>query len=241
MPTRQPADPIDLVRTRRVAAVIFDFDGIILDSETAEFEAHRQIFERWGASLTPEEWCGQIGTWVEGHGGRWFRRLCELSPNPPGEEQFEAEKRLLCGELLARTPMPGIVALLDRLGAADVPVAVASTSPARWVVPAAEQIGLRNRFDAIVTADDVERRKPAPDVYIEAMRRLGVVASRSVAIEDSAPGIAAARAAGMKTIAIPHWLTERHDLSIADLRVTHAGDVTIDVLETLVDEPLLIE
>lgn len=64
--------------------------------------------------------------------------------------------------------------------------------------------------------------KPAPDVYLEAARRLRVDPARSIAIEDSGPGIAAAKAAGMKVVAIPHWLTERHDLSAADLRVTHA-------------------
>ena len=77
---------------------------------------------------------------------------------------------------------------------------------------ATERLGLRALFGAIVTGDDVVRRKPAPDVYLEAARRLGADPARSIALEDSGPGIAAARAAGMKTIAIPHWLTERHDL-----------------------------
>ena len=84
-----------------------------------------------------------------------------------------------------------------------------------------------------MTGDEVAQRKPAPDVYLEAARRLGVDPARSVAIEDSAPGIAAARAAGMKVIAIPHWLTERHDLSAADLTVAHAGEVTIERLTSL--------
>jgi beta-phosphoglucomutase-like phosphatase (HAD superfamily) len=84
-----------------------------------------------------------------------------------------------------------------------------------------------------VTGDEAIR-KPAPDVYLEALRRLGADASRSVAIEDSGPGIAAARAAGMRAIAIPHWLTERHDLDAADVRVTHAGDLSVDRLVKLV-------
>jgi beta-phosphoglucomutase-like phosphatase (HAD superfamily) len=72
-------------------------------------------------------------------------------------------------------------------------------------------------------------------VYLEAARRLGVEPARSIAIEDSAPGIASARAAGMKTIAIPHWLTQRHDLSAADLRVAQAGELTVGILEALVN------
>jgi HAD superfamily hydrolase (TIGR01509 family) len=215
-------------------AVVFDFDGVIVDSETPEFESHRLLFERCGIALTPHEWVDQIGIWVEGYGQRWFRRLCELSPEAPDYETFEAEKRRLFLERLAGEPMRGILDLLEALEDAAIPAAIASSAPACWVVAAAERLGVRDRFRAIVTADDVARRKPAPDVYLEALRQLAASPERSIAIEDSAPGVAAARAAGMKTVAIPHWLTECHDLSGAHLRVSHAGELTLDVLEALV-------
>lgn len=221
-----------------LAAVVFDFDGVILDSETPEFEAHRLIYDRCGLALSPEEWCDQIGTWVEGHGGRWFARLCEMSDRALDRETFEAERTRLFQQLLSKEPMRGIVELLDALADARVPLAIASTAPARWVVAAAGRLGLGHRFQTIVTADDVERRKPAPDVYLEAARRLGADPVQVVAIEDSAPGVTAARAAGMKAVAIPHWLTERHDLSAADLRVAHAGELTVERLEALVQTPL---
>ena len=217
-------------------AVIFDFDGVILDSETTEFEAHRLIYEQCGVALTPDEWCDQIGIWIDGHAGRWFKRLSELSDRAPDLRTFEAEKRRLCQALVSYEPMRGIRQLVDALADAAIPTAIASTSPARWVVAAVERAGLLDRFRTIVTADDVARRKPAPDVYLEAARRLGVEPAQSIAIEDSGPGIASARAAGMKTIAIPHWLTERHDLSAADLRVAHAGDLTIGILQGLVND-----
>jgi HAD superfamily hydrolase (TIGR01509 family) len=217
-----------------LAAVIFDFDGIILDTETALFEAHRLIFERCGLALTPEEWCDQIGIWVEGYDGRWSNRLRELSDRGPDAATFEADKERLFREVLSDEPMRGIRELIAALADAGVPTAIASTSPAEWVVPAAERLGLGGSFQAIITADDVVHRKPAPDVYLEAARRVGAEPSRTVALEDSAPGLAAARAAGMKTVAIPHWLTERHDLTAADLRVTHAGELTPDRLERLI-------
>jgi HAD superfamily hydrolase (TIGR01509 family) len=217
-----------------LSAVIFDFDGVILDSETPEFESHRLIFERCGASLTAEEWCDQIGTWVEGHHERWHTRLCERSPNPPDWTSFEAERRRLFVSLIAGEPMCGIHGLLDALDRAGVPLAIASTAPRAWVHGAAERLGIHRRFRAIVTADDVERRKPAPDVYLEAVRRLRADPARTIAIEDSAPGVASAKAAGLKTVAIPHWLTERHDLSLADFRVRDAGELTLAQLETLV-------
>jgi beta-phosphoglucomutase-like phosphatase (HAD superfamily) len=100
---------------------------------------------------------------------------------------------------------------------------------------AVAELGLDAAFDAIVSGDEVARGKPAPDVYLEAARRLAVPASRCVAIEDSGPGIAAARAAGMATVAIPHPVSRTHDFSGALLQVTTAADLTVDTLQRLVE------
>jgi len=213
--------------------VIFDFDGVILDSETPEFESHRRVYEQYGAKLTREEWCGQIGLWSDGLGARWYSVLCERSSRPLDRETFEREQKRLFQELVPREPMRGIRDLLETLTSAGIPCAVASSGPARWVGPAIERLGLTSRFAAVVTGDDVVRRKPAPDGYLEAARRLGADPTQAVAVEDSAPGILAARAAGMKTVAIPHPLTEGHDLGDADLRVSHAGELTVARLATL--------
>jgi HAD superfamily hydrolase (TIGR01509 family) len=230
---RQPQQ-LDDSMSSSLAAVIFDFDGVVLDSETPEYESHRRIFERCGAPLTPEEWCGHIGVWTEEHHERWHARLRARSPQAPDWPSFAAEQRRLFEELVPPTPMHGIFELLDALIVRGVPTAIASAAPARWVVAAAERLGVRDRFQAIVAGDEVIHRKPAPDVYLEAVRRLGADPARSVAIEDSAPGIASARAAGLKTIAIPHWLTTRHDLAAADLRVGDAGELTVEILERLI-------
>src|SRR4029078_8651598 len=110
--------------------------------------------------------------------------------------------RVCVAALVRRDPRRGTRELLAALDEAGVPTAIASTAPGRWVMPAAERLGLRARvpgilscralFRATATGDAVSRRKPAPDVYLEAARQLGVNPSRSVAIEDSAPGVAAA-------------------------------------------------
>jgi len=220
-----------------LAAVIFDFDGVILDSETPEFESHRRIYERCGAALTVEEWCDQVGIYTEGEEKRWFLRLCErVNQAPATHEEYDAERRRNFLELVPSEPRRGIRELLEALREAGVPTAIASSGPARWVVPAAERIGMTPLFRTIVSGDDVARGKPAPDVYLEAARRLGADPAKSVAIEDSGPGLASARAAGLKTVAIPHWLTERHELSGADLRVAHAGELTVARLATLVNQ-----
>jgi HAD superfamily hydrolase (TIGR01509 family) len=214
--------------------VIFDFDGIILDSETPEYESHRRIYERHGVVLTVDEWCGVIGTWSEGHDEQWFTRLCAQSADAPARDAYFAERRRIFDQIVPADPMRGVRELLTRLRDAAIPMAIASSAPARWVIGAVERLGIRPLFDAVVTGDEVAHRKPAPDVYLEAARRLGVNPQRSIAVEDSAPGVAAARAAGMKAVAIPHWLTERHDLSDADLTVAHAGELTLERLTALV-------
>jgi HAD superfamily hydrolase (TIGR01509 family) len=216
-----------------VAAVIFDFDGIVLDSETPEYESHRRIYERCGVTLTVDEWCGVIGTWSEGHDEQWFTRLCAQSSGAPSREAYFAERRRIFETIVPAAPMRGVPDLLLQLRDAGIAAAIASSAPARWVVGAVERLGIRPLFAAVVTGDEVAHRKPAPDVYLEAARRLGVDPARSVAIEDSEPGIAAARAAGMTVVAIPHWLTEGHDLSAAHLTVVHAGELTVERLTSL--------
>ncbi|MCU1381683.1 MAG: HAD-superfamily hydrolase, subfamily variant 3 [Acidobacteria bacterium] len=215
------------------AAVIFDFDGIVLDSETPEYESHRRVYEQCGVTLTVDEWCGVIGTWSEGHDERWFTRLRDQSASAPERDAYFAERRRIFEAIVPANPMRGVPELLAILRGACIPVAIASSAPARWVVAAVERLGMRPLFDAVVTGDEVAHRKPAPDVYLEAARRLGVDSERSIAIEDSGPGIAAALAAGMTAVAIPHWLTRTHDLSGAHLIVAHAGELTLERLAAL--------
>jgi len=218
----------------QLAAVVFDFDGIIMDSETPEYESHRRVFEQYGATLTTAEWCDQIGIWNDAQDERWFRELCRRCSHALDSGTFLADKRRIFDEVAPREPMRGVRELVNALADAGIPAAIASSSSAWWIRSAVERIGMGGMFAAVAAGDDVERRKPAPDVYLEAARRVGVDPAHVVAIEDSAPGIAAARAAGMATVAIPHWLTERHDLSGADLRVANAGELTLPRLAALV-------
>jgi HAD superfamily hydrolase (TIGR01509 family) len=216
-------------------AVVFDFDGVILDSETPEYESHRRVFERFGLTLTVDEWCDWIGVDTDLDPDRWPNRLRAHTHEAPAPHVFREEVKALFRDLLPKAPMPGISSLIAELVRSDVRCAIASNSPARWVVPAAEAVGVTDYMSAVVTIDDVSCGKPAPDVYLEAVRRVGAEPARSVAIDDSSPGLTAARAAGLRTIAVPHWLTERHDLSQADVRVPDARAITLELLQQLME------
>ncbi len=212
-------------------AVVFDFDGTILDTETPIYESHCRFFGEHGVALTVDEWCACIGTITpETH---WFDWLCARTTAPPTLERFRAATLAYYRERARREPMPGILALLGALKAAGIPPAIGSTAPSDWVLGSLAELRLTERFPVIVTGDQVQRDKPAPDVYLEAARRLGVPPRQCIAIEDSGPGLASARAAGMRTIAIPHRLNRTHDLS-ADRCVGSASDLSVDVLRALV-------
>lgn len=124
-------------------------------------------------------------------------------------------------------PRPGIPELLDALDRHQIPFGIASNSTLPWVEAHLEIVGLRAYFDVIVTRDQVKTPKPAPDSYLEACRRLGADPARSVAFEDSPFGVMAAKAAGMKCVACPSWLTVGRDFSEADSVVEQLSEAVL--------------
>lgn len=217
---------------RAMFAVIFDFDGTIVDSESAEYLSHRQYFAEHGVELTEQEWCTGIGV-VKGE-THWWDWLCTRAAAPPPFRCFRDTTRAYFREHVRMEPMPGVAALVGALAAAGIPRAIASAAPSEWVLNALADLDLERLFGAIVTGDQVEHPKPAPDVYLEAARRLAVTPYRCVAIEDSGPGLAAAHAAGMRTVAIPHQLNRHtHDFGAADLHLTSARDLSVERLQQL--------
>jgi HAD superfamily hydrolase (TIGR01509 family) len=206
-------------------------DGLLVDTETTDYETWRDLYEAHGVELTLPAYCFSAGLY-----GSWDRLYGELSTacgRPLAELQARREPRFR--ELVAQrlTPSPDLVSLLSELRASGVKRGIASSSDADWVGYLVDGIGLRHEFLTIVTGDDVERRKPAPDLYLTAAERLRADPGRCVALEDSSHGIAAARAAGMRVITIPNLVSVHQDLSKAHARVAHFGDVTLELLRSL--------
>lgn len=215
-------------------AVVFDFDGLIVDSETPEFEAHRQIFAEHGVTLTAEEWLEEVGNYEPNR--NWFECLGRRLGRPLDHDALRKDKRRRFWEVVVMEPMPGIRRLLNELTAAGVPLGLASSSEAVWINRATAVLDVAGYFHAIVTGTDVTRRKPHPEPYLLAAQRLGMPPPRCVAIEDSEHGLAAARAAGMKTVVIPNWLTEMQNLSAAHLRVCSAVELNVETLARLASD-----
>jgi HAD superfamily hydrolase (TIGR01509 family) len=218
-------------------AVVFDFDGLIIDSEWVIFESAQAAFAAHGHTLPIEVWATIVGT-KDGERREW-ERLREAAGAggfafADFDAAYEAQDRSNRDSLPA---LPGVLALASALVEAQVPLAIASSSSRSWLERHLSRLGLGTHFAALVGSDLVGGvGKPAPDVYLRACAELGAAPGRSVALEDSHHGVAAAKAAGMAVVAVPGRVTASHDLSAADLQVASLEHLTVADLAALVDE-----
>jgi len=188
-----------------VDALILDFDGLILDTESPIFEEWQATFRAHGHELGLETWQHALGT----HGAYDpCTHLAELTGQTFDHDALREEVRarnLARCEALAL--LPGVRDRVEEARAMGLRTAVASSSSAAWVEGWLERHRLRPLFDAVCARDHVERVKPAPDLYLLAARRLEVAPARCLVFEDSPNGIRAARAAGMRCVAVPNAVT----------------------------------
>jgi putative hydrolase of the HAD superfamily len=217
-------------------AVVFDFDGLIIDSEWAIFETAVAAFAVHGHDLTVEAWATIVGLGDDDDELAWsmLTQAMEIElDNATFSATYAAQDRSNRDSLPL---LPGIEVLVDSLVAAGVPIGVASSSSLEWLDRHLGRLGLRPRFGAVVGADLVGGvGKPAPDVYLRACADLGAKPASSVALEDSAHGVASAKAAGMTAVAVPSRITRFNDFGAADLVVDSVEDLNVTLLEELVD------
>jgi beta-phosphoglucomutase-like phosphatase (HAD superfamily) len=209
-------------------SLIFDFDGLIVDTEKPGFDSWNEIYADFGQKLTLDDWRGATG-YVAGfdpavHLEALLGRQLDWQNLTPRRDARNWELTLKQGVL------PGILELMLAAVNADIPVGVASNSGFGWVNDGLERLGLRNLVGTIVTRDMVLNPKPAPDVYLKAAETLQVSPAFTVALEDSEPGCRAAKAAGMRAVAIPNQFSELQDLSVADLVVPSAKVLSLERL-----------
>jgi HAD superfamily hydrolase (TIGR01509 family) len=209
-------------------ALLFDFDGLILDTETAELVSWQELWAEHGHHFPFERYLSEIGT-VGGY--RALSALEELT-GPLDRESVNARRTLRKTSLIEIEELrPGILDYLGEARARGLGTAVVSSSSRGWVDSHLARLKQRQHFDVIVTGDhDRSRSKPSPLLYLEALGELGVAAADAVAFEDSPNGVKAARAAGIFCVAVPNGVTEALDLDEADLLVPSLAELPFERL-----------
>jgi HAD superfamily hydrolase (TIGR01509 family) len=217
-----------------IKALLFDFDGTLVDTESVCLRAWMETYRRHGVELSFERWRHGIGT-LDGFDE--LGHLEELLGACVDRVVVYEEHRRRELELVAAAPLrPGVSAYLERAREIGLSVGIVSTSSESWIGTGLERLGRADGWTCILCANgDPERAKPAPTLYLEALSALNVEPSEAIAIEDSPNGISAARAAGIFCVAFPNEVTSQLDLSHADLIVESLEDVPLRDLLTRVD------
>jgi beta-phosphoglucomutase-like phosphatase (HAD superfamily) len=209
-----------------VAAVVFDFDGLLVDTETPEFEAWSQVFQEAGSILHLNEWAKCVG----GGNPPWRvdEHLAELVRGVDLDWARRRAHELRDAVLINIGWQTGAIELFDLLDGEGIKYGIASSSRSLWVDGFLQNLGARDRFPMIRTWDMVGRKKPDPLLYFSACEALGVDPSIAVAFEDSPNGILAAKRAGMTAVAVPNSVTQQFDLSLADYQLASLAEANLE-------------
>lgn len=213
------------------AGVLFDLDGVIIDSEKLQYHAYQQVLAPFGVQVTPEEYGRE---WIGNGRGAEYAVATYRLPVAPDElrrRRTEIYFDILCREV---TLMPGVLPALERLSA-HFPLAVATNSRQRDTAFVLDHLGVRRYFTAVVTREMYDRAKPAPDAFVTAAQHMNVAPERCVVIEDAYKGVVAAADAGCACVAIPHDFTRANDFSRATLIVDSLDAVTVELINELVE------
>ena len=215
-----------------IRAIVFDFDGLILDTEEPVYRSWVEVYEAHGEELPFEEWVQIVGSTTTGFHPQ--RHLEERLGRPLTKEVLDRRIDRRTELVLANALLPGVVDHLDAARELGLGLGVASSSTADWVRGHLHRLGILDRFQCLRCRDDVEHAKPEPDLYLAVTACLGVGPSEAVAIEDSPNGVTAAKRAGMRCVAIPNSITASLDFTGADLVLDSLSDVTlVELLERL--------
>jgi HAD superfamily hydrolase (TIGR01509 family) len=207
-----------------IRAIVFDFDGLILDTEEPIYRSWLEVYEAHGQELPFERWVQIVGSsTIRFHPQH---HLEERLGRPLPKEVLDRRIGRRTEMVLANKLLPGVLEHLDAARASGLKVGVASSSTRDWVMGHLGRLGILDRFDCLRCRDDVAHVKPEPDLYLAVLECVGVAGSEAIAIEDSPNGVLAAKRAGMRCVAIPNSITARLDLGQADVVLGSLAEVT---------------
>ncbi len=212
-----------------IHALIFDFDGLILDTESAVYRSWHELYQANGCDLSFADWAKIIGT-----NDLIFDPFDELEKQlgkPLDREHSALWLRQREAELIAKQPiMPGIQDYLAGAKRMRLKVGIATCSPYSRIMKYLKPLGLNGYFDAITTIDDVSRSKPDPEIYFKALEKLVVGSGQAVVFEDSPNGVLAAKNAGIFCVAVPNELTRMLAFDHADFKLNSLADMPLENL-----------
>jgi HAD superfamily hydrolase (TIGR01509 family) len=216
-----------------IHALIVDFDGLILDTETVEFEVLDELYREHGHQLQRERWVLNLGTRGEID---LYADLSTMAGRPLDLADLRARQRALYLERCAALALrPGLADLLEAARARGLALAVASSSGGDWVERWLERHAIREYFGCVRTSEHVRHVKPAPDLFLSAAAGLGIEPEHCVVFEDSPNGMRAAAAAGMRCVAVPIALMADYELPPVALQLQLLSDVTLDELLAIIE------
>lgn len=212
-----------------IRAIIFDFDGLILETEGPSYLSWKEVYQSFGLTLPFSTWSTIIGT-TQGE----FDPSLELHKQVKGRVDWdEVESRRQASEqaLIETQPvLPGVEQYLQDARRLGLKTGLASSSSCNWVVGHLKRLGLEDHFDCICASDDVKHTKPDPELYHCVLRGLGVSADQAIALEDSPIGIRAAKQAGIFCVVVPNPLTSQLILNQADLLLDSLAEIPLEQL-----------
>lgn len=207
-------------------AIVFDFDGLIIDTETPWYEAFRQIYQEHGCELPLDQWLLCVGTTFSSFDP--YEYLERLLKRELDRKRLQAIGERKHRELMEKQDIrPGVLDYLTSARESGLKIGLASSSSGSWVEPFLRKHGLYGYFDAIVTADLVAKVKPDPELYIKALDALGVSGDEAVAFEDSLNGLKAARAAGLHCVIVPNAITRHLEFDDYSMRLSSMSEMSL--------------
>ena len=218
---------------RTFKAIVFDFDGLIVDTEVPEYEAWLSIFRSYGVDLPLSVWTPHIGGGNENF--NIYDHLEEQIGKPLDRDVVRDRKRAdFAARLENAVPLPGVEDYIGSARERGMRIGIASSSTHPWVDPKLERLGLAGAFDAVVCSDDVGSAKPNPASYLRAISDLGVMPDEAFALEDSPTGVQGAKNAGLLCVAVPGTLTRDRSYDHADMQLESLTDMSLEhLMETL--------
>lgn len=208
-----------------VKAIIFDFDGLILDTETHEYEVLQEMYAEHESELPLSVWGNVIGTQA---GFKPFEYLEEQLGKTLDHEALTEDRRSRFQKRMKdEAARPGVEAYLEAAKELGIKIGLASSSDYKWVSDHLKQIGLFDYFECIRTSDDVEEVKPHPELYLQTAQCLGVEPKDCVAFEDSVNGSIAAKRAGMKCVIVPNKVTSTLQFEEYDVRLESMAEIEL--------------